>query len=254
MCKSNIAKRRDLLQNTPIVFPALENQNYSSFKTPSNTFVNLKRKTIRKLNFKPTLPLSTKRYLYNDKNDVPDQKNEKIETAKSKMLTQSHIGLSSCLLPAKENVKEITKKSLMNVYDDIIYNELPDTYRNNHNSSLYFNTKNTTSVPELSNVSSSVKISNLLDDSSLFVEQLECQYLDNGLANFTQTVVPVEEYLTQPVNYISNMCITCASDNFISIKGTNYSTLNILGHGGSSIVYEVNIYYLFVCIIKSIKL
>lgn len=208
-----LANKRNILKNTPIVCQA----NDSGLEIPDYTFTDLKRKTIRKLNFKPTLPLSTKQSLFYNKENLAEQKQEELKTTKSKILTQSHTGSTSCLLPVKKSDNEITKKSLMIVKDDKTY-VLSNPSRNNHDSGLFFNGRETNSAPESSDLSSSIKISNSLVDSSLLVELFE--------------------------NDIGNICITCANDNYISVKGINYYINNTLGHGGTSVVYEVNIYFL----------
>lgn len=228
-----------------MVCAALKNQNNSSFETPSNTFADSKRKTIRKLNFKPILPLSTKKLLNNSEENLPEQEKKELKTTKSKILTQNYTDSSSCL----PTTKEITKKLPINV--------LPETYRNNHGPSLNFNFSKTTSVPESSDLSSSNQISNALVDSSLLVEQLKCQSLDNEILHFSLELtpaaqpknlvvhpqfdfIPSKEHFKQPINDINSICI-CESNNFISVKGINYNILNTLGQGGSSIVYKVNI-------------
>jgi len=100
----------------------------------------------------------------------------------------------------------------------------------------------------------------------LSTEQLECQHLDahpkyqntsipelapiakcNNFVACAQTSTCInptvsvhDEDLKQPINLPGSVCIKCANDNFISVKGIKYTILNTLGHGGSSIVYEVS--------------
>jgi len=255
-------EKLDLVQNTPFVRPAVKAQSHSSIETPSDTFTNLNRNTVRKLNFKPALPLSTKRSLYYNKENLPEQSKEKLNNLESIILTQSNISTTSCSIDVEENVKEIASKLPVVTNDDTCYTS-PETSKFNYDTSLYHSVRETTSIPKSS---FSKNNSNSLVDSSLTTEQLECQPLDfhpkhqnNSMPELTPkpkcnnfvvraqtstcinpTVSIQDKEFKRPINLPGSVCIKCANDNFISVKGIKYSILNTLGHGGSSIVYEVS--------------
>jgi len=261
----NSLEKLDLVQDTPFVRPAIKGQSHSSIETPSDTFTNLNRNTVRKLNFKPALPLSTKRSLYNNKENLPEQSKEELNNLESIILTQSNNSTDSSSIAVEENVREIASKLPVVVNDDTCYTS-PETSKFNYDTSLYHSVRETTSIPKLSFLSFSKNNSNSLVDSSLSTEQLECHPLDTHpkhqntstpeltpIAKCNNVVVraqsstcinPIvlvqDEEFKRPINLPVSGCIKCANDNFISVKGIKYSILNTLGHGGSSIVYEVS--------------
>ncbi|KAL4099034.1 hypothetical protein QTP88_023535 [Uroleucon formosanum] len=264
----NSLEKLDLVQDTPFVRPAVKAQSHNSIETPSDTFTNLNRNTVRKLNFKPALPLSTKRSLYNNKENLPELSKEELNNLESIILTQSNISTTSCSTDIEENVKEIASKIPVAKNDDTCYTS-PETTKFNYDTSLYHSVRETTSIPQSSFFSFSKNNSNSFVDSSLSTAQLlECQPLDANskhqniskpeLAELTpiakcnnsvflaqsstcvnHVVFVQDQELKQPINLPGSVCIKCANDNFISVKGIKYSILNTLGHGGSSIVYEV---------------
>jgi len=264
----NSFEKLDLVQDTPFVRPAIKAKNHSSLETPSDSFTNLNRNTVRKLNFKPALPLSTKRSLYSNKENLPEQSKEELKNKESKILTQSNISTASCSITVKENVEEIPNKLPVVINNDTCYTSL-ETSKFNYDTSLYHSVRETTSIPESSHLSFSMNNSMSFVDSSLSTTQLECQPLDeypehttpelnviskcnNFVANAQSSTCPPtsvkfvqerEKELKRPIYLSSSLCIKCSNENFISVKGIKYSILNTLGHGGSSVVYEV--YYLF---------
>ncbi|KAL4098744.1 hypothetical protein QTP88_023286 [Uroleucon formosanum] len=137
------------------VRPAIKAQSHSSIETPSDTFTDLNRNIVSKLNFNPDLPLSTKRSLYNNKENLPEQSKE------------------------------------LNNLESIILIQI---------------------------------------DSSLSTEQLECQPLDTHSKHQNNNIpelTPIAKYqeLKQPINLLGSVCIECANNNFISVKGINQSTV-----------------------------
>jgi len=258
----NSFEKLDLVQNTPFVRPAIKAESHSNIETPSDTFTNLNRNTVRKLNFKPALPLSTKRSLYNNKENLPKHSKDELKL-ESKILTQSN-STASCLITVEENVNEITNKIPVVINDETCYVS-PETSKLNYDTSLYHSIRETTSIPKSLFLSFSKNNSNSLVDSSLSTEQLECQPLEAHPEHTTPELTPIakcnnfqsnaqsstcitplfvqDEDLKQPINLPGSLCIKCTHENFISVKGIKYSILNTLGHGGSSIVHEVS--YLF---------
>jgi len=261
----NSFEKLDLVQDTPFVRPAIKAQSHSSIETPSDTFTNLNRNTVRKINFKPALPLSTKRSLYNNKENLPEHSKEKLKL-ESRILTQSNFNTASSSITVEENVNGIANKLPVVLNDNTCYTS-PETSKYNYDTSLYHSIRETTSIPKSLFLSFSKNSSNSLVDSSLSTEQFECQPLDfhpehttpeeltpitkcNNFVTLTQSstcITPAvfgqDEELKQSINLHGSLCIKCAHENFISVKGIKYSILNTLGHGGSSIVYEVS--YLF---------
>jgi len=238
-------------------------QSHCSIETPSDTFTNLNRNTVRKLNFKPALPLSTKRSLYYNKENLPEQPKEELNNLESIILTQSNISTTSCSIDVEENVEEIASKSPVVTNDDACYTS-PETTKYNYDTSLYHSIRETTVVPETSHSSFSIRNSDSFANNSLTPKQLECQPLDDQpnhtalelspAANRNNFVIrarsPIHHIpvgfvqdgeFKRPINSSSSVCVKCANENYISVKGINYNILNTLGHGGSSIVYEVNI-------------
>ncbi|XP_060837449.1 dual specificity protein kinase TTK-like isoform X1 [Rhopalosiphum padi] len=257
----NSFEKLDLVQDTPFVRPAIKTQIHSSIETPSDTFTNLNRNTVRKINFKPALPLSTKRSLYNNKENLPEQSKEKLKNLESIILPQNNISTASCLITVKKNDKEITNKLPVVINDDTCYTSL-ETTKFNYDTSLYHSVRETTSIPESSFLSLAKNNYNSLVDSSLSTRQLECQPLDDHPKHSTPELTPIVkcdnlvvraqsstcpttdvtvqvEDIKLSTNLSGSVCIKCANENFISVKGIKYSILNTLGHGGSSIVYEV---------------
>jgi len=258
----NSFEKLDLVQDTPFVRPAIKTQIHSSIETPSDTFTNLNRNTVRKINFKPALPLSTKRSLYNNKENLPEQSKEKLKNLESIILPQNNISTASCLITVKKNDKEITNKLPVVINDDTCYTSL-ETTKFNYDTSLYHSVRETTSIPESSFLSLAKNNYNSLVDSSLSTRQLECQPLDDHPKHSTPELTPIVkcdnlvvraqsstcpttdvsvqvEDIKLSTNLSGSVCIKCANENFISVKGIKYSILNTLGHGGSSIVYEVS--------------
>ncbi|XP_022171655.1 dual specificity protein kinase TTK-like [Myzus persicae] len=254
----NSFEKLDLVQNTPFFRPAIKAQSHSNIDTPCDTFTYLNRNTVRKLNFKPALPLSTKRSLYNNKENLPEHSKEELKLG-SKILTQSNISTASCSITVEENVNETASKVPVVLNDDTC-NTSPETSKFNYDTSLYHSIRETTSLPKSLFFSFSKNNSNSLVDSSLSTKQLECQPLDAHSKHTTPELTPItkcnnfvvraqstcitpvfaqDEELKQPINLPGSVCIKCAHENFISVKGIKYSILNTLGHGGSSIVHEV---------------
>lgn len=178
-------------------------------------------------------------------------------------MTQSNISTPSCSITVEENVNETASKVPVVLNDDTC-NTSPETSKFNYDTSLYHSIRETTSLPKSLFFSFSKNNSNSLVDSSLSTKQLECQPLDAHSKHTTPELTPItkcnnfvvraqstcitpvfaqDEELKQPINLPGSVCIKCAHENFISVKGIKYSILNTLGHGGSSIVHEV--YYLF---------
>lgn len=267
----NSFEKLDLVQDTPFVRPAIKAQIHSSIDTPSDTFTNLNRNTVRKINFKPALPLSTKRALYNNKENVPEQSKEKLKNLESIILPQSNISTASYSITVKENDKEIANKLPVDINDDTCHTSLEST-KFNYDTSLYHSVRETTSIPE-SYVSFAINKSNSLVNSSLSTKKLECRPLDDHPKNPTIELTPIvksnnvvvcAQSSTRPTtdvfyqeedlklstlsNLSGSVCIKCANENFISVKGIKYSILNTLGHGGSSIVYEVPSYKFSFCL------
>uniref|UniRef100_A0A2S2NU64 Dual specificity protein kinase TTK n=1 Tax=Schizaphis graminum TaxID=13262 RepID=A0A2S2NU64_SCHGA len=257
----NSFEKLDLVQDTPFVHPAIKTQIHSSIETPSDTFTNLNRNTVRKINFKPALPLSTKRSLYNNKENLPEQSKEKLKNLESIILPQNNISKASCSITVKENDKEITNKLPVVINDDTCYTSL-ETTKFNYDTSLYHSVRETTSIPESSFLSLAKNNYNSLVDSSLSTRQLECHPLDDNPKHSTPELTSIVkcdnlvvralsstcpttdvsiqvEDIKLSTNLSGSVCIKCANENFISVKGIKYSILNTLGHGGSSIVYEV---------------
>lgn len=258
----NDFEKIDLVHQTPFVQPVAKVQNDSGIETPSDTLNNLKN-----LHIRPALSLSTKRLLYSNKENLSEQKTEELKTQK---LSQSNCNTSSCSSTVKDNVKAITNKSPVPVKDDTIFVS-PETSRYNYDTSLYHSIRETTIVPDSLNSNLSSDSRSQIDDS-ISTKKLGCAPLDGELkcalelspaAKHKNSVISARSPICRipvsfiqdgefkrPINSTSNVCVKCANDNFITVKGINYSILNTLGHGGSSVVYEVNIMFrLFVIII-----
>lgn len=252
----NDLEKLDLVHDTPFVRPVIKAQNDSGIETPSDTFITLN--SIRSSNMRPNLTLSTKRSLYNNnKENVPEQRKEELKTPESQKLIQNNTS-TSCSLTVKNNLEEIENKSLFNAKDNTCYVS-PETSRYNHDTSLYHSVRETTAIPY---TSFCTKNSDQLD-SSVSTKQLGCRTLDSQPSQTTLELSPAAKRnnyvlrarspirptsvvfvqdgdFKRPVNSLGNVCVKCANENFITVKGINYSILNTLGHGGSSIVYEVN--------------
>lgn len=245
-----------LVTNTPFVHPVVKTQNDSGIETPSDTLNNFKN-----LNIRPTLSLSTKRLQYSNKENLPEQTKEELETLDSQKSAISNSSTTSCSLTVKDNLEAITNKSLVSRKDDTLFS--PETSKYNCDTSLYHSIRETTVVPDSPN--SFLKNSNSQVDSFLSTKQLGCAPLDSQLKYSTELspaakhnhsainarspirrnpVVFVQDgEFKRPISSINNICVKCANENFITVKGINYSILNTLGHGGSSVVYEVNIIF-----------
>lgn len=255
-------EKLDLVHNTPFVHPAVKTQNDSGIETPSDTIINLNTNNVHGLNTKPILSLSTKRSLYSNKENFPEQK---LIIPESQKLTQDNTITLSDSLTVKENTDGIANKSV-SVKDDTFYVS-PETLRYNNDTSLYHSMRDTTPIPVSSHSSFSIKNSDSQIDSSLSTKQLGCQPLDDQPKYATFELSPAAKFnnfviharspirpnpvgfiqdgeFKRPVNSSCNVCIKCANENFISVNGINYNILNTLGHGGSSIVYEVTACYI----------
>lgn len=249
------------LNDTPFLHSADKAKNVCNLETPSDTFVNFNMNTVRRLHFKPELPLSTKRSLYSNKENLPVQTKEELKTSESKQLTQHIKSTSLSSLSVNENL-DIVNKSPVNIKDDTC-NMSFETSKYNYDSSLYHTVRETTSIPDPSYSSFSIKNADLLNDSSSSMKELECQPLDDqsepiaidlsstAKLNSVHSQSPIHsssvEFVQEEDKVLftsSSLCVKCAHENFITVKGINYSLLNTLGHGGSSIVYEVNIYFI----------
>lgn len=241
-------EKLDLVHDTPFVRPAIKTHNDSDLETPSDTLTNLK-------NVRPNIALSTKRSLYNNKENLPEQREELIKTPESQKLNQNNTG------PPSLTIKETANTSSESVKDETYYVS-PETSRYNYDTSLYHSIRETTVVPETSHSSFSIRNSDSFANNSLTPKQLECQPLDDQpnhtalelspAANRNNFVIrarsPIRHIpvgfvqdgeFKRPINSSSSVCVKCANENYISVKGINYNILNTLGHGGSSIVYEV---------------
>lgn len=245
------------LNDTPFLNSEVKAKNVSN-ETPNDTFVNFNLNTVRRLHFKPELPLSTKRSLYSNKENLPEQTKEELKTSKSVQLTQNIISTSLSSLSTKENL-DIVDKSPVNIKDGS-YNVSFETSKYNYDSSLYHTVWETTCIPDPLFSSFSLKNTDSLVDSSLSMKELECQPLNDqsehialnlsstAKLNTVHSQTPIcsssAEFVQEENGVLytsSSLCGKCSHENFITVKGINYSLLNTLGHGGSSIVYEVNI-------------
>lgn len=246
----------DLVHQTPFVQPKIKTQNDSGIETPSDTLNNFKN-----LNIRPVLSLSTKRLLYKE-NKENLLKQVKENTPEIKKLSQHNSNITPYSSTLKENVKVITNNSSVPVKDDTFYVS-PETSRYNYDTSLYHSIREITVVPDSPNSSLCNKNSNSQVDSSLSTKKVGCVPFDDQLkyslelspaAKYSNSVIntrspicriPVDFIqdgeFKRPINSVSNVCVKCANENCITVKGINYSILNTLGHGGSSVVYEVNI-------------
>lgn len=252
------------LNDNQFLHSAAKAQNVCNLETPSDTFVNFNINninTVRRLHFKPELPLSTKRSLYSNKENLPEQTKEELKTSESKQFTQNIISASLSSLSVKEN-KDIVNKASVNIKDDSC-NISFETSKYDYDSSLYHTVRETITIPDPSHSSFSIKNADSLIDSSLSTKESECQPLKDQSEHTAldlSSTTKLNSVLSQsPIHSSSvelvpegdnvlctsrSLCVKCAHENFITVKGINYSLLNTLGHGGSSIVYEVNIYFI----------
>lgn len=259
-------EKLDLVHDTPFVRPAVKTQNDSGIETPSDTITNLSKSNIYCSNTRPNLLLSTKRTLYSNKENVPEQVKEEVRTPESQKCTYNNTSTISCSPTVKENVNVIANQSSINQKDDTCFVS-PETSRYNYDTSLYHSIREITAVPDSSHLHLPTNHCAYSEvDSSLISKQLGCQPLDGKPNHTTLELSPAAKRnnfvirarspihpntvgfvqdgeFKRPVNSSGNVCVKCASENYISVKGINYSILNTLGHGGSSIVYEVN--YIF---------
>lgn len=239
------------LINTPFVRPAIKTQNDSGIETPSDTLTHLNRSNFLNSNLRPNHSSNTKRSLYNNKENVPEQIIEELKTPESKKCSQNNTS-ASCTLIVEESFKEVANKSSINVKDETC--SLSET--------LYHSIGETTAIPNSPHLSISIGISDIQANSSLTIKQLGCQLdgqtkhkalelspaakRNNFVIRARSPIHPIPVGFVQdgdfkrPINSSGSMCIKCANENYISVKGINYSILNTLGHGGSSIVYEVS--------------
>lgn len=257
----HVFDKLDLVHDTPFVHPAIKTQNDSGIETPSDTLTNLNRNNVVSLNNRTAIPLSTKRSLYSNKENLPE-KTKNLSTPESQNLTQSSTSIKSCSLTIRDDVEESGNKSLNNVKNDTCYVS-PETSRYSCDTSLYHSIRETTVVPDsFSSSSFSTKSSESQVDSSLLTKQLGCQPLDVKVNYSTLELSPAAKHndfvirarspirpspvgfiqdgeFKRPINSSSSVCVKCANENYLCVRGINYSILNTLGHGGSSIVYEV---------------
>lgn len=261
-------EKLDLVHDTPFVRPAIKTENDSGIETPSDTLTNFGRNNFFSSNTRPNLSLSTKRTLYGNKENIPEQI-EEVKTPESQRCTYNNSSTISCSPTVKENLNEIVNKSQSSVCqkDETCFVS-PETSRFNYDTSLYHSIRETTAVPNSSRLHHSKHSAYSEIDSSLLNKQLGCQPLDGKPNQSTLELSPAAKRnnfvirarspihsttvgfvqdgeFKRPVNSSGNVCVKCASENYISVKGINYSILNTLGHGGSSIVYEVN-YILYI--------
>ncbi|XP_050425966.1 uncharacterized protein LOC126836515 [Adelges cooleyi] len=221
-------KLLDLVHETPFVRPAVKPRNNSGVDTPSDTFDKHKRNTqISNYNFKPTLSLTTKRSLYSNKENFP------------------------------EKTDEITTKCI--VREDTCYAS-PETSKYNYDTSLYHSVRETNAIPDSSYSSLSGKNNETQSSDSSQLTKCGESQVDSLLVHSTLELSPAAKRnnfairarspirpvvfvqdgeFKRPVASSTNVCVKCLNENFICVKGINYSILNTLGHGGSSIVYEV---------------
>lgn len=250
----------DLINDTSFVFPAVKAQNKSDIETSNNTFINLNRIIIRKPNFRTTLPLSTKRSLYSNKKNILKQTKDEVTTSNYINVTQNTIDTSSYSFV----IKKIIEENAITLSDDVkneTYYTSPKISSHNYDTSLYRNIRESTNLEESSYSYFSIKKSDLLLNSS--TKQLECQPLDGQLKHVpleksfitkqnnciihtqsptcsTSIQIVQKKEFKQPISSPNTICIKCTNENFIFVKGLKYSILNTLGHGASSVVYEVN--------------
>lgn len=259
---ANGFEKLDLVHDTPFVRPIVKTQNDSGIETPSDKLINLTDNNVYSLSNKSNLS-STKRTLYSNKENIPEEIRNVLKTPESEKLTLNNTN-TSYSFTIKENVDGITNKSL-NVKDDTTCFVSPETSRYNYDTSLYHSIRETTIVPDSLHLSSSTKNSDLQIDSSITTKQLGCQTLEDQPGHTTLELSPAanrnnfviqsrspirptpvvfiqDGEFKRPITSSSSVCIKCANENYISVKGINYNILNTLGHGGSSIVYEVNTY------------
>lgn len=255
-------EKLDLVHNTPFVRPVVKAQNDSGIETPNDTHIN-KNKKNPSLNSKPDFSLSTKQSIYTNKENLPEKKYE-LNTSDPQKLNLSNTGISSYSLIVGQKPEEIENKSPNNIKDNTYYVS-PETSRYNYDTSLYHSIRENTIIPDSSHSYFSIGNSNTEVDSSLTTKQLGCQSINDKPNHITLELSPAAkrndfvirarspicpppvEFIQdgefkRPINSSSNVCVKCANENYICVKGINYSILNTLGHGGSSIVYEVNMF------------
>lgn len=251
----------DLVNDTQFAFPAVKTQNNSDIETSNDTFINLNRIIIRKPNFRTTLPLSTKRSLYSNKENILKQTKDEVKTSDYIYVTQNTIDTSPCCSLA---IKKIIKENAITLSDDVkngtCYTS-PEISSHNYDTSSYRSIKETTNLAESPYSYFSIKNSDLQLNSS--PTKLECQPLNGQLnhvplemslttkqnnciihtqspTSSTSIQIVQKEEFKQPITLPNSLCIKCTNENFIFVNELRYSILNTLGHGGSSIVYEVN--------------
>lgn len=254
----NDFEKLDLVHDTPFVRPVVKTQNDGGIETQNDLHIN---KNNHNSNSRPDLSLSTKRSLYTNKENLPEKIKE-LNTSDPQKLNQSNTSTSSYSLTVGQKPDEIENKSSNNVKDNTYYVS-PETSRYNYDTSLYHSIRETTIIPDSSHSYVSIGNSDTQVDSSLTTKQLGCQSINDKSNHITLELSPAAKRndfvirarspicppvgfiqdgeFKRPINSSSNVCVKCANENYICVKGINYSILNTLGHGGSSIVYEVNI-------------
>lgn len=240
----------NLSNDTPYVKMSMNTQYDNLIGTSNDTYINLNINSDCKLNFKSSLPLSTKRSLYyNNKENVLKQTKKEFKSTESKKLTHSINSTSSCICNVKEIVEEIENISLIDTKNNSYY-ESSEASVCNHNTTLYHNIKETITI------SGFIKDDNSSVDSLPLIKQLDSQLEHSTQKLPTSIKYNNLIYVQSPIHFIPvieqkkfklpiNLTCICPNENFISVKGIHYSILNTLGRGGSSIVYEVNIYLLY---------
>lgn len=257
-------KKLDLVHDTPFVHPVVKPQNENGVQTPSDTIINLNKNNVNSLNVKSNI-LSTTESSYSNKENLSNENKENLNSPDSKKkLTPNN---NSYSLIIKKNVENIENKPSVNnnVIEDTFYVS-PETSKYNYDTSLYHSIRETTIIPNSLHSSLSLINSDSQVDSFLSTKQLGCQPLNgqpkhttleelspaakrnNFIIRARSPIRPVDFIqdgeFKRPINSFGSVCFKCANENFISVKGINYNILNTLGHGGSSIVYEVNILYI----------
>lgn len=238
------------LINTPFVRPAIKTQNDSGIETHGDTVIHLNQSNFHSSNLRPYHSSNTKRSLYNNKENIPEQIIEELKTPESEKGSQNNTS-ASCTLTVEENSKEVANKSSINVKDETcclsetLYHSIGEITAISNSPHLSFSTGNS----DLPNSSLTIKQLGCNVDGQTKYSALELSPAakrNNFVIRARSPIHPIPVGFVQdgefkrPINSSGSICIKCANENYISVKGINYSILNTLGHGGSSIVYEVN--------------
>lgn len=251
-------KKLDLVHDTPFVHPVVKSQNDNGVQTPSDTIINLNKNNVNSLNVKSNIFLSTTESSYSNKENLSNENKENLNSPDSNKNNNSYS------LTIKKNVDNIENKPSVNnnVIEDTFYVS-PETSKYNYDTSLYHSIRETTIIPKSLHSSLSLINSDSQVDSFLSTKQLGCQpkhttleelspaaKRNNFIIRARSPIRPVDFIqdgeFKRPINSSGSVCFKCANENFISVKGINYNILNTLGHGGSSIVYEVNILCVYI--------